>query len=376
MIVQLTGTLVSVTPSVAVLDVNGVGYELGISASTAAALPQAGEAGVTVLTRMVVREDSMELFGFASREERALFDRLRAISGVGPKLALSVLSTFTPQQLAVIVATNDGNRLKSVSGLGKKKAERLVIELSDVFAKDAELKQLVGLTSPADFAAIPKPAVASVESEAIEALLGMGFTSQEAMLALEGYEEAGAITIEAAIGYAQQSGIPYGIGFIKNKYIGRTFIAPGQKNREDKVRIKLNVVKDTVDGKRVVLVDDSIVRGTTIARIIGLLREAGAKEIHVRSSAPPFTDPCYYGTDVSSKENLIACQHSLDEIASVVGADSVGYLDVNHLNMLIGSQKNTGYCYSCFTGDYPTKTPDGDEKFIFEKHISDNEEHI
>ena len=191
MIVQLTGTLVSVTPSVAVLDVNGVGYELGISASTAAALPQAGEAGVTVLTRMVVREDSMELFGFASREERALFDRLRAISGVGPKLALSVLSTFTPQQLAVIV-----------SGLGKKKAERLVIELSDVFAKDAELKQLVGLTSPADFAAIPKPAVTSVESEAIEALLGMGFTSQEATLALEGYEEAGAITIEAAIGYA------------------------------------------------------------------------------------------------------------------------------------------------------------------------------
>ncbi len=191
MIVQLTGTLVSVTPSVAVLDVNGVGYELGISASTAAALPQAGEAGVTVLTRMVVREDSMELFGFASREERALFDRLRAISGVGPKLALSVLSTFTPQQLAVIVATNDGNRLKSVSGLGKKK-----------FAKDAELKQLVGLTSPADFAAIPKPAVTSVESETIEALLGMGFTSQEATLALEGYEEAGAITIEAAIGYA------------------------------------------------------------------------------------------------------------------------------------------------------------------------------
>ena len=182
--------------------------------------------------------------------------------------------------------------------------------------------------------------------------------------------------LDAAIGYAQQSGIPYGIGFIKNKYIGRTFIAPGQKNREDKVRIKLNVVKDTVDGKRVVLVDDSIVRGTTIARIIGLLREAGAKEIHVRSSAPPFTDPCYYGTDISSKDNLIACQHSLNEIASVVGAESVGYLDVNHLNMLIGSQKNTGYCYSCFNGEYPTKTPDGDEKFIFEKHVSDNEEHI
>ncbi|MDY6038114.1 MAG: amidophosphoribosyltransferase [Eubacterium sp.] len=182
--------------------------------------------------------------------------------------------------------------------------------------------------------------------------------------------------LDAAIGYAQQSGIPYGIGFIKNKYIGRTFIAPGQKNREDKVRIKLNVVKDTVEGKRVVLVDDSIVRGTTIARIIGLLREAGATEIHVRSSAPPFTNPCYYGTDISSTDTLIACQYRLDEIASVVGAESVGYLDINHLHMLIGSQNGIGYCDSCFSGCYPTETPKGDEKFIFEKHINNKEEHI
>lgn len=202
MIVQLTGTLISVTPSSAIIDVHGVGYELGISASTAAALPQVGEAGVTVLTRMVVREDSQELFGFASREERALFDRLRAISGVGPKLALAVLSTFTPQQLAVIVANNDGGRLKNVSGLGKKKAERLLIELSDVFAKDVELKALVGLTSPDDLDISPQSLTTSLEAEAVEALLGMGFTSQEASLALEGHKEAGAVTIEAAIGYA------------------------------------------------------------------------------------------------------------------------------------------------------------------------------
>ncbi len=180
--------------------------------------------------------------------------------------------------------------------------------------------------------------------------------------------------LDAALGYSQQSGIPYGIGFIKNKYIGRTFIAPGQANREDKVRIKLNVLKDTIKGKRVVLVDDSIVRGTTIARIINLLREGGATEIHVRSSAPPFTNPCYYGTDISSKDNLIACKHSLDEIAGVVGADSVGYLDINHLNMLIGTELKKGYCDGCFSGDYPTEVPTVTEKSKFEKKLSEKKE--
>ena len=171
--------------------------------------------------------------------------------------------------------------------------------------------------------------------------------------------------LDAAIGYARQSGIPYGIGFIKNKYIGRTFIDPGQKNREDKVRIKLNVLKETVRGKRVVLVDDSIVRGTTITRIIKILREAGATEVHVRSAAPPFTNPCYYGTDVDSQDNLIACQYPIDKIAEVVNADSVGYLDVNHLNMLIGTPLDEGYCHGCFSGKYPTETPkfQGNDKF-------------
>ena len=177
--------------------------------------------------------------------------------------------------------------------------------------------------------------------------------------------------ISAAIGYAEQSGIPYGIGFIKNKYIGRTFIAPGQENREDKVMIKLNVLKDTVDGKRVVLVDDSIVRGTTIARIINLVREAGAKEIHVMSSAPPFMNPCYYGTDIDSKENLIACKMTTEEIAKHVGADSVGFLDINHLNMLIGTKANEGYCHACFSGEYPTKEPEVTAKNRFEHKISE-----
>ena len=202
MIVQLTGTLLEVTPSRVVMDVGGVGYELGVSSTTAAALPHAGEAGVTVLARMIVREDAMELYGFATREERALFDQLRAISGVGPKLALSVLSTFSPGVLAQVVMGQDAARMAQVPGVGRKKASRLLVELSDVFSKNAELRGLVGLSGPD--AALPLSAApaAGVESEAAEALLSMGFTSQEAELALEGHEEAGAVTIEQVLAYA------------------------------------------------------------------------------------------------------------------------------------------------------------------------------
>ena len=202
MIVQLTGTLLEVTPSRVVLDVGGVGYELGVSSTTAAALPHAGEAGVTVLARMIVREDAMELYGFASREERALFDQLRAISGVGPKLALSVLSTFSPAALAQVVTAQDAARMAQVPGVGRKKASRLLVELSDVFSKNAELRGLVGLSGPD--AALPLSAApsAGVAAEAAEALLSMGFTSQETELALEGHEEAGAVTIEQVVAYA------------------------------------------------------------------------------------------------------------------------------------------------------------------------------
>lgn len=203
MIVQLTGTLVEVTPSRVVMDVGGVGYELGVSSTTAVALPHAGEAGVTILARMIVREDAMELFGFATREERALFDQLRAISGVGPKLALSVLSTFSPSTLAQVVTAQDAARMAQVPGVGRKKASRLLVELSDVFSKNAELRGLVGLTGPD--AALPLGAAAptaGVEAEATDALLSMGFTPQEAELALEGHDEAGAATIEQVLAYA------------------------------------------------------------------------------------------------------------------------------------------------------------------------------
>jgi amidophosphoribosyltransferase len=173
--------------------------------------------------------------------------------------------------------------------------------------------------------------------------------------------------IDAAVGYARQSGIPYGIGFIKNKYIARTFIQPSQADRESKVRIKLNPVAATVAGKRVVLIDDSIVRGTTSARIVNLLREAGAKEIHMRVSAPPFMHPCYFGTDIDSRDKLIACQHSIEEIRQIIGADSLGYLSVSSVKML--ADNTQGFCTACFTGEYPCKPPEKSSKSRFETKL-------
>ena len=173
--------------------------------------------------------------------------------------------------------------------------------------------------------------------------------------------------LDAALGYSRASGIPYGIGLVKNKYIGRTFISPGQEHRLDQVKIKLNPVSSEVSGKRVVLIDDSIVRGTTSARIVTLLRNAGAKEIHMRISAPPFLYPCYYGTDIDSRDHLIACHHSVEEIAKIIGADSLGYLPLEDLKELCGT---TEYCSACFSGSYPTPIPEDTRKDQFEQKLS------
>ena len=178
--------------------------------------------------------------------------------------------------------------------------------------------------------------------------------------------------LDAALGYAEESGIPYAIGLIKNKYIGRTFIAPGQDEREDKVKIKLNPVISAVRGKRVVLVDDSIVRGTTSARLVKILKSAGAKEVHLRSSAPQFLNPCYYGTDIESKESLIANHHTVEEIAKILDADSLGYLRLEDVALLGKSGKCTGYCTACFDGKYPTEIPVKTEN-KFDKKISESE---
>ena len=158
--------------------------------------------------------------------------------------------------------------------------------------------------------------------------------------------------IDAAIGYSQESGIPYGKGFVRNNYIGRTFIKPSQAQRETAVRIKLNPVRSSVAGKRIVMVDDSIVRGTTSARIVHMLKEAGAREVHVRISAPPFLWPCYFGTDIPSIDELTARKHSLEQIRRMIGADSLGYLQLDSLGKMI-KEEGHRYCDACFSGDYP-----------------------
>ena len=175
--------------------------------------------------------------------------------------------------------------------------------------------------------------------------------------------------LDAALGFSRQSGIPYGIGLIKNKYIGRTFISPGQGARLDQVKIKLSAVQDCVKGKRVVLIDDSIVRGTTSGRIVKLLREAGAKEIHMRISSPPFLHPCYYGTDIDSREHLIACKHTIEEITDIIGVDTLGYLPVSELKTLA---EGCEYCSACFDGGYPTPIPANTRKNRFEQKLSES----
>lgn len=158
--------------------------------------------------------------------------------------------------------------------------------------------------------------------------------------------------LDAAAGFSDRSGIPVVRGFYKNSYIGRTFIKPEQALRSEAVSIKLNPIRSVVRGKRIVLIDDSIVRGTTIARIIGLLRGYGAKEVHVRISAPPFRYPCFFGTDVPSSEDLIANTQSIDGISHLIGADSLGYLDISKLSGMLGEGR-CDYCDACFSGKYP-----------------------
>lgn len=174
--------------------------------------------------------------------------------------------------------------------------------------------------------------------------------------------------LDAALGFANASGIPYGVGFIKNRYVGRTFIQPNQTERTNSVKIKLNVIKETVKDKRVVLIDDSIVRGTTSQRIVNLIREAGAKEIHVRISCPPFINPCYFGTDIDSKENLIACRMTIPEICREIGADTLGYLSVESVNKL-AENSDCYFCNGCFTGEYPAPVPKEIPKDKFEFKI-------
>ncbi len=168
---------------------------------------------------------------------------------------------------------------------------------------------------------------------------------------------------DAAMGYALESGIPYGRVFVKNNYVGRTFIKPKQSMREQSVRIKLNVLREAVEGKRVVIIDDSIVRGTTIKHPVQMLRRAGAREVHVRISSPPFRFPCYFGTDIPTGDQLIANKMSVDEICREIGADSLGYLDPVRMGEMVGGM---AHCDACFTGNYPVDPPKRDIRGEFE----------
>lgn len=168
----------------------------------------------------------------------------------------------------------------------------------------------------------------------------------------------------AALGYSLQSGIPYGTAFVKNGYVGRTFIKPKQSSRESSVRVKLNVLKEAVDGKRIIMIDDSIVRGTTSDRIVKMLRDAGATEVHVRISSPPFLWPCYFGTDIPEREQLIAYNRSIEDIRKIIGADSLGYLGVERLEEMVDG---LSICKGCFTGTYPMEPPKEDIRGDFER---------
>ena len=168
----------------------------------------------------------------------------------------------------------------------------------------------------------------------------------------------------AALGYSLQSGIPYGQAFVKNSYVGRTFIKPKQKSRESSVQVKLNALREAVAGKRIIMIDDSIVRGTTSDRIVRMLREAGAKEVHMRVSSPPCLWPCYFGTDVPAREQLIAYNRTVEEICKIIGADSLGYLREERLEQIV---EGRSICKGCFNGKYPLEPPTEDIRGEFDQ---------
>jgi amidophosphoribosyltransferase len=177
--------------------------------------------------------------------------------------------------------------------------------------------------------------------------------------------------IDAALGYARRSGIPYNIGLIKNRYIGRTFIQPTQETRESTVKIKLSAMSSVVEGKRVIVIDDSIVRGTTMRIIIKILREAGAREVHIRLSSPPFKNPCFFGTDIDDRNFLIANQKTHEEIRQDIGADSLGYLSIENVEK-VAEGASCGFCSGCFSGRYPMDVPDELPKDKFDSRLTEN----
>jgi amidophosphoribosyltransferase len=235
--------------------------------------------------------------------------------------------------------------------------EMVVIDADGVHSLKIEwLKEVEPRLCIFEFAYIARPdsRLYGKEVHAIRCRMGELLAEQapaEADLVM-GVPESG---VPAAEGFARASGIPYGQGLVKNRYIGRTFIAPEQKDRADAVRRKLNPLSETIAGKRLVVVDDSIVRGTTQRSVVRMLREAGATEVHLRISSPPWRWPCFYGIDTPNRDELLAVDHSIEEITEILGADSLAYISVENLKAAIDA--DGGFCDACFTGDYPTTVP-------------------
>ena len=177
--------------------------------------------------------------------------------------------------------------------------------------------------------------------------------------------------LEAAMGYSQESGLPYIPCFVKNRYIGRSFIFPSQSQRDAAVRLKLNPVRANLEGKRIVLVDDSIVRGTTSAKIVRMLKQAGAKEVHMRISSPPFRYPCYFGTDIDSPERLIANNMTIPEIGKKIGVDSLGFLSLQNI-VKVAENSDCQFCTGCFSGEYPLNVENAGKVSKFDRKISEN----
>jgi amidophosphoribosyltransferase len=175
-------------------------------------------------------------------------------------------------------------------------------------------------------------------------------------------------SIPAAVGYARQSGIPFNDGLIKNRYIGRTFIEPTQDIRERGVALKFNALRENLQGKRVVVIDDSLVRGTTAGPLIRLVRDAGATEVHLRITCPPITHPCHFGVDMGHDGDLMAARHTVQEIEAIIGCDSLAFLSLDGMMRAIGSVAGPGggYCNACFTGEYPLPVDDPQGKLAFE----------
>jgi amidophosphoribosyltransferase len=172
----------------------------------------------------------------------------------------------------------------------------------------------------------------------------------------------------AAQGYSQVTGIPYGDGIYKNAYVGRTFIQPSQTLRDRGVKLKLNPLPDSIRGKRLVVIDDSIVRGTTTKQVVSMLREAGATEVHIRVTCPPLQWPCFYGIDMPTRQELIAADLTVEQIRSYVGADSLGYLSLDGMVAAAGGEKES-FCRACFDGEYPIEIPEGAGKFVLEDQL-------